>query len=82
MMEYWNAGILGIKSGKRHILQKMVNLHFLMIFVEHSFSAITTKNCAIMTRKSMQLYALLFFCSLNPLFHYSNIPIFQLGRSP
>jgi hypothetical protein len=30
------------------------------------------KKCAIMTKKLMQIYALWFFCPLNPLFHYSN----------
>jgi hypothetical protein len=29
MMEYWNAGMLGIKSGKRPILHKMMKLHIL-----------------------------------------------------
>jgi hypothetical protein len=39
MMEKWNVGILGMKSGNRFILHKMLNLHFMMMLVRHLFSA-------------------------------------------
>jgi hypothetical protein len=37
MMEYWKLGRLGIKSGKKFILQKMFNLHSLKIPTNHIF---------------------------------------------
>ena len=58
MMESWNDGlrlvelrasgserILGMKSGKRSILQKMLYLHFMMMPIRHPFSAFTQKIC-------------------------------------
>jgi len=38
-MESWNVGRPGMVSGKRSILQKMLNLHFMMMPVRHPFSA-------------------------------------------
>jgi hypothetical protein len=43
MLEYWKVGILGMKSGNRSILQKMLNLTFIMTVVRHPFSAFTPK---------------------------------------
>jgi hypothetical protein len=42
-MELWNSGILGMKSGKRAILQEMLNLPYLMMPVRHPFSAFILK---------------------------------------
>ena len=39
MMESWNVGILGLKSGKWSILKKMLYLHFMMMPVRHPFPA-------------------------------------------
>jgi hypothetical protein len=36
-------GILGMKSGKRSILQKMLNLHSLMMLTSHIFSVSALK---------------------------------------
>jgi hypothetical protein len=44
MMEWWNFGILGLKSGKGSILQKMLNLYFLMMSDRHPFSAFAPDN--------------------------------------
>ena len=43
MMEWWNFGRLGMKHGKRSILQKMLNLHFLMMLTSHIFSVLPYK---------------------------------------
>ncbi len=43
MVEYWNVGILGMKSGKRAILQEMLNLQYLMMPVRQPFSAFILK---------------------------------------
>jgi hypothetical protein len=42
--EQWNVGILGMKSGKRSILQKILYLHFMMMLVRHPFSAFAPEN--------------------------------------
>ena len=38
MLEVWNIGIMGMKSGKRANLQEMLNLRFLMMPPSHNFS--------------------------------------------
>jgi len=58
MMEQWNVGILGMKSGKRSFLQKMLILTFMMIVVRHPFSAFILKSIPSKLKKSMQNYAL------------------------
>jgi hypothetical protein len=50
-------GRLGIKSGKRSILQKMLYQHFMMMPVRHPFSAFAPKKYATIARKSIQLYS-------------------------
>jgi hypothetical protein len=40
-------GRLGMKSGKRSILPKMLYLHFMMMPVRHPFSAFAQKNTPI-----------------------------------
>jgi hypothetical protein len=75
MMEYGNDGILGIKTGKRSILQDMFYLHLMMMSFRHPFSAFAPENTALLT-KNQYLFRL---NSLDPPFHYSrthysNIP--------
>jgi hypothetical protein len=41
-------GILGIKSGKRTILQKMLPLHFMMMPDRHSFSVFAPENTPLL----------------------------------
>jgi hypothetical protein len=79
MMESWNGGILGMKSGKRSILQKMLNLHFMLMPVRHPFSAFAPENTPLLREDQ---YNYIRFDSLNPPFHYprthdSTIPEFQ-----
>jgi len=79
MLEYWNVGILGMKSGKRSILQKMLYLHFMMMPVRYPFSAFVPENTPLLRENR---YNYIRFDSLNPPFHYprthySIIPAFQ-----
>jgi hypothetical protein len=39
-----------MKSGKRSILQKMMNLTFMMIVVKHPFSAFAQKNTPMLRK--------------------------------
>jgi len=80
MMEFWNAGRLGMKNGKRSILQKMLDLHFMMMPGGYPFSALAPENTPLL-RKNQYNYIRL--DSLNPPFqysrtHYSINPSFQL----
>ena len=73
-------GRLGMKSGKRSILQKMLYLHFMMIPVRYPFSAFDPKKITPLSRKNQYNYISL--DSLNPPFqysrtHYSIIPLFH-----
>jgi len=82
MMEKWNAGILGIKSGKRSILQKMLYLHFMMEPDSHPFSVFAPENMPLLRETQ---YNYIHLDSLThhsivpepiiPIFHNSNIPI-------
>jgi hypothetical protein len=81
MMEKWNAGILGIKSGKKSILLKMLYLHIMMATDSYPSSAFAPEN---MPRLRKTKYYYIYFDSLS---HHSIvpepiIPIFQLRRSP
>jgi hypothetical protein len=60
-------GILGMKSGKRTILQEMLNLHAMMMQVRHPFSAFAPK---IMQPLREYQYNYIHSDSLNPPFHY------------
>jgi len=60
-------GILGIKSGKRSILQKMLYLHFMMMPVRHPFSAFAPESTPLLRENQ---YNYIRFDSLNPPFHY------------
>jgi hypothetical protein len=78
-MEFWNVGRLGLKSGKRSILQKMLYLHFMMMPVRHPFSTFAPENTPLLRENQFNYIR---FDSLNPPFHYprthdSNIPEFQ-----
>jgi len=64
-------GILGMKSGKRSILQKMLNLHFIMILARHPFSAFAPENTPLLRENQ---YNYIRFDSLNPPFHYPRTP--------
>jgi hypothetical protein len=93
MVEWWNVGhrlvelraygserILGMKSGKRSILQKMLYLHFMMMLVRHPFSTFTPENTPQLRKNQ---YNYIRFDSLNPPVqysrtHYSIVPSFQL----
>jgi hypothetical protein len=48
MFAYASERILGIKSGKRSIQQKMLNLHSLMMPVRHPFSAFAPENMTLL----------------------------------
>jgi len=63
-----------MKSGKNHILQKMLNLHFLMISVELSFSTFPLEKRHHNDKSNAIVCALiLFFLSpIIPLFQHSN----------
>jgi hypothetical protein len=89
MMEYWNVGILGMKSGRHHFIQIMLNLHLFMMLVRHPFSAFISempysseKNNAIIGTLILSLLKPIITLFQNPLFHYSSIPSFQLGEAP
>ena len=80
MMESWNVGRLGMKSGKRSILQKILYLHFMMMPVRHPFSAFAPENTPILQENQ---YNYIRFDFLNPpsqnsRTHDSIIPLFQL----
>jgi len=60
-------GILGLKSGKKPILQKMLNLHSLMIPVRHPFYDFAPENTPLFQENQ---YNHIRFDSLNPPFHY------------
>jgi hypothetical protein len=95
MMESWNVGlrlgelktngserILGMKSGKRSILQKMLDLDLMMMPVRHPFSALAPKNAPILRENQ---YHYIRFDSLNPPFHYSlraGGPVGSASRKP
>jgi hypothetical protein len=73
MMEKWNVGILGMKSGKWAILQEMMNLQYLMMPVRHQFSAfvpISIPSKLNNQRKSLRVD--FFFKPIIPLFHDSH----------
>jgi hypothetical protein len=79
MMEYWNIGILGMKSGKKSILRKMLYLNFMMMPVRHPFSAFVPENTQLLRENQ---YNYIRFDSLNPPFQYpgthdSIIPLFH-----
>jgi hypothetical protein len=79
IMESWNVGILGMKSGKRSILQKMLYLHFMMMPVRHPFSVFSQENTPLLRENQ---YNYIRLDSLNPPFQYSRthdsiIPLFH-----
>ena len=57
IMESWNAGILGMKSGKRSIIEKMLYLHFMMMPVRHPFSAFSQENTPLLRENQYELYS-------------------------
>ena len=74
---YASERILGMESGKRPILQKMLELHFVwstpnicFLFLPHKILHQNKKNNAIICALS--------FVFLIPSFHNSSIPLFQL----
>jgi len=68
MMEYWNVGRLGLKSGKRSILKKMLYLHFMMMLVRPPISTFSQK-----TRHSREkINTIIIVLILNV--HHSNFP--------
>ena len=74
--------IVGMKSGKRTILQEVLNLNAMMMHVRHPFSAFAPK---IMQLLREYHYNYIRSDSLKPPFHYprthdSNIPIFQHSK--
>jgi hypothetical protein len=75
-MELWHVGILGMKSGKSHILQKMWDLHFLIIFVELSFSTFPLEVRHHNDESNAIVCALILFIPspIIPQFQHSNIP--------
>ena len=79
MMEYWNDGILGLKIGKRSILQKMLYLHYIMMPVRHPFSAFAQKNTPLLRENQ---YNYIRFDSLNPPFHYPLRAVGSTSRRP
>jgi hypothetical protein len=79
MMEKWNVGILGMKSGNRSILKKMLNLQFMMMLVRHPFSAFSKYSTPLLRENQ---YNYIRFDSLNPPFHYPQAPIFQYSIVP
>jgi hypothetical protein len=62
-------GRLGMKSGKRSILQKMLNLHSLMMLTSHITPLKYENQCRI------GALSLVFFKPIIPQFHHSIIPI-------
>ena len=68
IMESWNAGILGMKSGKRSILPKMLYLHFMMMSIRHPFSAFSQENTPLLRANQYNYISL---DSLNPPLQYS-----------
>jgi len=80
MLEYWNVGILGMKSGKRHIL-KMLGLHLLMMFTRQLFSTFDSKILDKDNKINVIIFSLisLFFKPIIPLFQHSIIPIAELS---
>ena len=88
---------LGMESGKRSILQKMLNLHFIMMHVRNPFSAFALYVTHYYEKINPIIFVLIlqthhtiipepmipiFQNSNIPEFHHSRIPSFQLGRSP
>jgi hypothetical protein len=77
MMEFWpparrayaSERRLGMKSGKRSILQKMLNLHSLMMLTSHITPLKYENQCRI------GALSLLFLKAIIPQFHHSIIPI-------
>ena len=74
----WNNGIVEdwVWKAEKGILQKMLNLHFMMMPDRHPFSAFVPKNTPLLRENQ---YNYIRFDSLNPPFHYpknhnSNIP--------
>ena len=65
---YASERILGMKSGKRSILQKMLYLHFMMMPIRHPFSAFTPENMPILRENQ---YNYIRFDTLNPPLQYS-----------
>jgi hypothetical protein len=76
MMEYWNVGRLGLKSGKRSILQIMLCLHFMMMFIRHPFSALTSEITTLSRDNPCIIFALIID------FHHSTIPAFHHSPPP
>jgi hypothetical protein len=84
IMEYRNDGILGMKSGKRNILQEMLNLFFLMMLARHLFSGFSAK-ILHQNKKINEIICVLktgFFKPIIPRFQHSNIPIVSEANSP
>jgi hypothetical protein len=82
--EYRNDGILGMKSGKRNILQEMLNLFFLMMLARHLFSGFSAK-ILHQNKKINEIICVLktgFFKPIIPRFQHSNIPIVSEANSP
>jgi hypothetical protein len=70
-------GRLGMKSGKRSILQKMLNLHPLMMLTSHIFSVFALENTPLKYENQCRICALslVFFKPIIPQFpplHYSS----------
>ena len=70
----WNFGILGLKSGRRHFIQIMLNLHLLIMFVRHPSSAFISKIFPSNEKidGSICAWILYFLKPIIPLFHHSN----------
>jgi hypothetical protein len=66
-----------MKSGKRTILQEMLNLLFLMMLSEHLFAGFSAKIIHQKKKTNEIIYDLNtgFFKPIIPRFHYSIIPI-------
>jgi predicted lactoylglutathione lyase len=76
MMEEWNFGILGMKSGIRAILQEMSNLLFLMLLARQLFSGFSAK----IIHQNKKINEII--CVLNIGLFKPIIPIFQHSITP
>jgi hypothetical protein len=83
-MEGWSSEILEywvLKAEKGLFYKNIESSFFDDTHRATIFYFCPTLHC-ILTRKSMQKYVLRIPFSLNPSFQNSNVPSFQLGRSP
>jgi hypothetical protein len=72
-------GILGMKSGKRSILQQRLYQHFMMIPIRHPFSALAPENTPLLRENQ---YNYMRLDTLSPPFHYPLRAVGSTSRRP